>query len=111
MATATLRFARLKPRKTRLVADLVRGVSVPEARNILNFSTQAAAPIIRKVVDSAAANAMELDPNLTDEDLIVREIQVNDGPRMKRFRPRARGMATPIIKRTSHITVVVTEIE
>lgn len=111
MATATLRFARLKPRKTRLVADMIRGRSVTEARNILTFSPQAAAPIILKVMESAKSNAMEIDPNLDEDDLFVKEIQINEGPTMKRFRPRARGMASPILKRTSHITVVVTEME
>ncbi|MBE9389055.1 50S ribosomal protein L22 [Vagococcus salmoninarum] len=107
-ARATAKTVRTSPRKTRLVIDLVRGKSVGEAISILKFSPNKAAGIIEKVLMSAVANA-ENNYDLDVENLVVSEAFVNEGPTMKRFRPRAKGSASPINKRTSHITVVVTE--
>ncbi|WP_368262254.1 50S ribosomal protein L22, partial [Enterococcus gallinarum] len=95
-------------RKSRLVIDLIRGKSVAEAIAILKFTPNKAAGIIEKVLMSAIANA-ENNFDLDVENLIVSEAFVNEGPTMKRFRPRAKGSASPINKRTSHITVVVSE--
>ncbi|WP_314209476.1 50S ribosomal protein L22 [Vagococcus salmoninarum] len=107
-ARATAKTVRTSPRKTRLVIDLVRGKSVGEAISILKFSPNKAAGIIEKVLMSAVANA-ENNYDLDVENLVVSEAFANEGPTMKRFRPRAKGSASPINKRTSHITVVVTE--
>jgi large subunit ribosomal protein L22 len=103
---AILRFVRLSPKKARFVADLVRGKKVDEAVNILKFSNQRAARIIKKVLDSAIANAENNNGADVDE-LKVQMITVDDGPRMKRIRPRAKGRADRILKRTSHITISV----
>lgn len=101
---AVLKFVRLSPQKARLVADLVRGKKVDEAINTLKFSNQRAAGIIQKVLESAIANAENNNGADVDE-LKVREIFVDEGPVMKRIRPRAKGRADRIIKRTSHITI------
>jgi large subunit ribosomal protein L22 len=101
---ATARYVRIAPRKARLVADSVRGKRYPEAVSILRFTNKKGAKIIGDVIDSAAANAehnMDADP----EELFVREIRVDEGPTIKRYRARAMGRATMIRKRTSHITV------
>ena len=101
---AVARFVRIAPRKARLVADEVRGKSYPEAASILRFTNKKGAKIVGDVINSAAANAehnMDVDP----EELFVREIRVDEGPTIKRYRPRAMGRATMIRKRTSHITV------
>jgi len=103
---AVLRFVRMSPKKARLVADLVRGKKVDEAVNILKFSNQRAARIMKKLLDSAIANAENNDGADVDE-LKVTRIMVDDGPRMKRIRPRAKGRADRILKRTSHITISV----
>lgn len=107
-ARATAKTVRTSPRKTRLVIDLIRGKNVAEAISILKYSPNKAAGIIEKVLMSAVANA-ENNYDLDVEHLVVSEAFVNEGPTMKRFRPRAKGSASPINKRTSHITVVVTE--
>ena len=101
---AILRFVRLSPKKARFVADLVRGKKVDEAVNILKFSNQRAAKIMKKLLDSAIANAENNNGADVDE-LKVTTIMVDDGPRMKRIRPRAKGRADRILKRTSHITI------
>jgi large subunit ribosomal protein L22 len=101
---AVARYVRVAPRKARLVADQVRGLSVPEARDLLRFSPRGAARDIGKLLDSAAANA-ENNHDLVADDLCIREIRVDEGPTLRRWRPRARGRATPINKRTSHISV------
>jgi large subunit ribosomal protein L22 len=103
---AVLKFVRLSPKKARFVADLVRGKKVDEAVNILKFSTNRAARIIKKVLDSAIANA-ENNQGADVDELKVTTILVDDGPRMKRIRPRAKGRADRILKRTSHITITV----
>ena len=107
-AKATAKTVRTSPRKARLVIDLIRGKSVAEAISILKFTPNKSAGIIEKVMMSAVANA-ENNFDLDVENLVVSEAFVNEGPTMKRFRPRAKGSASPINKRTSHITVVVTE--
>ncbi|WP_169713776.1 50S ribosomal protein L22 [Paludifilum halophilum] len=107
-AKAVARYVRIAPRKARLVIDLIRGKSVGEALAILKFTPRAASPVIEKVLKSAVANA-EHNYNLNPEELVVEKALVDEGPTMKRFRPRAMGRATRINKRTSHITVVVSE--
>ena len=103
---ATLRFLRVSPRKTRLVADLVRGKNVTDAVYTLTVTRRAASDPIRKLIESAAANAENLDDTVDTDGLYIREIYVNEGPTLKRFRPRAMGRATRINKRTSHVTCV-----
>ncbi|MEW6774801.1 MAG: 50S ribosomal protein L22 [Bdellovibrionota bacterium] len=105
-STATLRFASITPRKARLTADLVRGKPVPQAIAELSLLRKAAAPVIEKVVRSAAANAA--DKHGSDiEQLWVKEIFVNQGPSQKRFQTRAHGSASPLVIRSAHITVIV----
>jgi large subunit ribosomal protein L22 len=103
---AILRFVRLSPKKARFVADLVRGKKVDEAVNILKFSTNRSARLIKKVLDSAIANA-ENNQGADVDELKVTMISVDEGPRMKRISPRAKGRADRILKRMSHITVSV----
>ncbi|MCK9193542.1 MAG: 50S ribosomal protein L22 [Nevskia sp.] len=105
---AVLRFVRLSPLKARLIADQVRGQKVDSALNILKFSRQRAAGIIRKVLESAIANAENNDGADVDE-LKISEIFVDEGPTIKRIRPRAKGRADRILKRTSHITIRVAD--
>lgn len=105
-AFAVARFVRVTPMKARRVVDLVRGLGVDDALATLKFAPQAAASTVYKVVDSAAANA-ESTEHLSRDELIVAKAFVDEGPTLKRHRPRAQGRATRIDKRTSHITVVV----
>ena len=105
-ARATARFVRVTPMKARRVLDTVRGKSVDEALNILESAPQGAADPVAKVVASAAANA-ENNFGLDRRTLVISEAYANEGPTMKRFRPRAQGRAFHVRKRTSHITVVV----
>jgi len=107
-AKAVARYVRIAPRKARLVIDLIRGKSVEEALAILRFTPRAASPIIEKVLKSAIANA-EHNHNMDVRRLVVEKAYVDEGPTMKRYRPRAMGRASRINKRTSHITVVVSE--
>ncbi len=107
-AEATLKYARISAQKARLVADLIRGRHVEEALNTLAFSTQKGAGIIKLVLESAIANA-ENNEGADIDDLKVVAIQVNEGPTMKRIRPRAKGRANRIKKRTSHISLIVAE--
>lgn len=109
-AKATAKIIRQAPRKVRLVVDTIRGKSVAEAISTLRFANRGAAEIVEKVLNSAIANA-EHNFDLNAEDLYVSEAYVNEGPTLKRFRPRAQGAASAINKRTSHITVVVSEKE
>jgi large subunit ribosomal protein L22 len=102
---ATAKFVRIAPRKARLVADEVRGKSVPEAVSILQFTNKRAAGIVGDVINSAAANA-EHNDDADVEALFVRDVRVDEGPTIKRYRARAMGRATMIRKRTSHISVV-----
>lgn len=105
---AKLSYARLSAQKTRLVADMVRGKKVQEALNILQFSPQKAAAIVKTLVGSAVANAEQKGVSDVDR-LYVKTIFVDQGPVLKRFLPRAQGRATRIRKPTSHITVVLDE--
>ena len=109
-AKAIARHVRMSPRKVRRVVDMVRGKSVDEALTILKYAPYVAAEPVYKVVASAAANA-ENNLNLTRDDLYVAKAYVDAGPTMKRILPRLRGMADRILKRTSHITVIVRERE
>ena len=105
-ARAQARYVRVTPMKARRVIDLIRGLPAAEAQAILHIAPQAASEPVGKVLDSAIANAtnnFKLDPDT----LVVREAYVDEGPTLKRFRPRAQGRAYRIRKRTSHITVVV----
>src|SRR5204863_4445499 len=101
---AKARYVRIAPRKARLVADQVRGMPVPEARTLLEFSSRGAARDIAKLLDSAAANA-EANHDLVAGDLRIATINVDEGPTIKRWRARARRRATRIDKRTSHISL------
>ncbi|MGQ0528796.1 MAG: 50S ribosomal protein L22 [Panacagrimonas sp.] len=105
---AVLKFVRLSPMKGRLLADLVRGKKVDEALNILKFSNQRAAGILKKVLDSAVANAENNNGADVDE-LKISEILVDEGPTLKRISPRAKGRSDRILKRTSHVTVRVSD--
>jgi large subunit ribosomal protein L22 len=105
-ARAQARYARIGPRKARRVIDLVRGMKASEALDVLRFTPQAASEDIYKVVASAVANA-EHNEHLDRDALWISEAYVDEGPTLKRFRPRAQGRAYRVRKRTSHITVVV----
>jgi large subunit ribosomal protein L22 len=104
-AFASARFVRITPLKARRVVDLVRGVPVDQALATLQFAPQAAAETVHKILRSAIANA-ETTEGLDTHDLVVSVAHVDEGPTMKRWRPRAQGRATRINKRTSHITLV-----
>lgn len=110
MVRAVSRFVRVSPRKAREVVNLIRGKSVEEANAILRLTPRGAAPVVRKVLDSAVANA-ENNHEMVADELYVAQAQVDAGPTLRRFRPRAMGRATRIRKRTSHITVYVDERE
>lgn len=101
---ASSRYVRVAPRKARLVADQVRGLNIDRARALLQFSPRGAARDIGKLIESAAANA-ENNHDLVADEMRVTEITVDEGPTLRRYRPRALGRATPINKRTSHIAV------
>ncbi len=107
-AKATAKFRRISPQKARLVADLIRNKPVDEAMQIVSYSPKKAARIIKKVLDSALANATE-NMNLDADSLYVKKIYVDQGPVLKRWRPRAMGRAYSIRHRLSHITVVLDE--
>jgi len=114
-STATLRFARVSARKARLVADVVRGKSAAEALDLLTFLEKKTAPLVRDLVESAMANAEHrakvANSTVNIDRLYVKSIQVGAGPTLGRFRPRAQGRATKILKKTAHITVVLDERE
>ena len=107
-AIAKHRFARTSAQKARLVADQVRGLPVDKALNLLTFSPRKAAVLVKKVLESAIANA-EHNEGADIDTLKVTTIMVDEGPTMKRIRPRAKGRADRILKRTAHITVVVSD--
>jgi large subunit ribosomal protein L22 len=107
---ASARYVRIAPRKARLIADQVRGLHIEKARALLQFSPRGAAEDIHKLIDSAAANA-ENNHDLIGDEMKVSSITVDEGPTLKRYRPRAQGRATPIHKRTSHIAVALTPVE
>ncbi len=102
---AVARFSRISPYKAREVINLIRGKEIEEAQRILAFTPNRAAQVISKVLNSAIANA-ENNNNLRAENLVVERCFVDEGPTLKRWRPRARGRATRIRKRTSHITII-----
>ena len=104
---ASARYVRTAPRKARLVADQVRGLHIDKARALLQFSPRSAAQDIAKLIDSAAANA-ENNHELVADDMRIMEINVDEGPTLRRWRPRALGRATRINKRTSHMTIELT---
>ena len=105
-ARATVRYVRITPQKARRAIELVRGRQVDEARRILRFSPLGAAKTIEKALNSAVANA-EQQPGVAPQNLVVERAWVDEGPTLKRWRPRAYGRATKVFKRTSHITLVV----
>jgi large subunit ribosomal protein L22 len=105
-AKATVKYVRVSPPKARRAIDLVRGRQVEEARRILRFSPLGASRTIEKALDSAVANA-EQQPGVVAQNLVIDRAWVDEGPTLKRWRPRAYGRATRIKKRTSHITLVV----
>jgi large subunit ribosomal protein L22 len=107
-ARAISKYLRISPRKVRLNADLVRGKRVEEAINLLSHTPKAGARVISKVVQSALANARQ-DRSIDVDTLFVKTIYVNQGPTLKRFRPKPMGRAGKIRKRTCHITVVLSE--
>jgi len=103
---AKLKYARISPQKARLVADQVRGMPVEKALETLDFSQKKAAAIVKKILDSAIANA-EHNEGADIDELSITQVMVDQAPTMKRIRARAKGSANRIIKRTSHITLVV----
>ncbi|MFP4475895.1 MAG: 50S ribosomal protein L22 [Desulfatibacillaceae bacterium] len=105
---AIARFIRVSPRKARLVADSVKGRPVEEGLNALRFMPQKSADILSRVIRSALANA-EQRGEVDVDDLVIRNIIVDQGPTLKRWRPRAQGRGYQILKRTSHITVILDE--
>jgi large subunit ribosomal protein L22 len=106
METKTVaRFIRISPRKIRLVMDQIRGKNVGEALNILSFAPLKGAYILKKLIDSAVANS-EQNANIDVDSLYIKRIYADEGPILRRWRPRAHGRATRIRKRTSHLTVV-----
>lgn len=106
---ANVTSVRISPRKVRMVADAVRGKSVSQAMNILMFTRKKAAFPVQKLLKSAVANAVENDGVDDVDNLMIDQIAVDEGPTLKRYTPRARGRATPIRKRTSHIRIALRE--
>jgi ribosomal protein L22 len=107
---ASAKYVRVAPRKARLIADQVRGMHIEQARALLEFSPRGAAQDIQKLINSAAANA-ENNHDLVGDEMKISTITVDEGPTLRRFRPRALGRATPINKRTCHIAVALTPVE
>jgi len=107
LAKATVKNVRISPRKVRLVLDLIRNKTAVEALAYLNNTHRAAVPVVRTLLRSALSNAEQKDSNVEVDELSVTEAYANEGPSLKRFRPRAMGRASRIKKRTSHITLVV----
>ncbi len=105
-ARATAKYVRITPNKARRVVDLIRGRQVEEARRILRFSPLGASRTVEKVLDSAVANAEQV-PGVIPQNLVVERGWVDEGPTLKRYRPRAYGRAARVRKRTSHITLIV----
>jgi large subunit ribosomal protein L22 len=105
-AKATVKYVSITPQKARRAVDLIRGHQVEEARRILRFSPLGASKVLEKALNSAVANA-EQQPGVAAQNLVVDRAWVDEGPTLKRWRPRAYGRATKVFKRTSHITLVV----
>ncbi|MFZ5766184.1 MAG: 50S ribosomal protein L22 [Thermodesulfobacteriota bacterium] len=108
-AKAVVKNIRISPQKARLVADMIRGQQVDAAINTLRFTPKKGARIIRKLVESAVANASQ-NESIDVDTLYVKTIYIDGGPMLKRIRPRAMGRASRILKRSSHITVVLAEV-
>jgi large subunit ribosomal protein L22 len=106
-ARAITRYVRCSPRKANQVLEMIRGRNVEYAADLLSFTPKRVAKTINKTLRSAVSNAMKAESRLDLHDLVVKTAIVGDGPTMKRFRPRAQGRVYPILKRTSHITIVV----
>jgi large subunit ribosomal protein L22 len=102
---AVARYVRISPRKIRLIMDQIRGKRVGEALNMLSFVPKKGAPILKKLLNSAVANA-EQSSNVDVDNLYIKRVFADEGPTLKRYRPRAMGRATRIRKRTSHLTVI-----
>ena len=102
---AHAKYVRISPRKVKIVIDLIRGKSVQEAQAILTYTPKAASPVVLKLLNSAIANA-ENNLEMNRNDLYVAEVYANPGPTLKRYVARSRGSASPMLKRTSHISVV-----
>ena len=107
---AVARYVRISPQKVRLMADAIKGKPVETALATIKFMPQKAAGIVEKVLRSAVANADQI-PDLDIDNLVVGNLIVDGGPMFKRFRARARGRGTRILKRTSHVTVILTEVQ
>ncbi len=105
---AIARYIRVSPRKIRVLMRDIKGKKVEEALNLLTFAPQRGAPILRKLISSALANASQY-PDIDVDNLFIRHIYADEGPTLKRFRPRAMGRATRIRKRSSHLTVILDE--
>lgn len=108
-AKATAKYIRMSPQKVRLVVDLIRGKKIGDAQKILTFTRKYAAGAVRKVLSSAVANARQ-NANIDENVLYVKEVFVDQGPSLKRWRARAQGRAAAIKKRMSHITVILQEV-
>lgn len=107
---AVAKYVRISSRKVKIVIDLIRGKKVDEAQSILAFTPKAASPVVEKLLGSALANA-ENNLDLSRDGLYVAEVYANQGPTLKRFRPRAQGRAFRINKRTSHITIILDQVK
>ncbi len=105
---AIAKYIRISPRKIRLLVGEVKGKKVEEALNMLAFAPQKGAPVIRKLLNSAVANASQ-SPDIEVDSLFVKNLYIDEGPTLKRLRPRAMGRATRIRRRTSHLTVILDE--
>ncbi len=105
---AIAKYIRISPRKVRLLMKEIKGKKVEEAINLLAFAPQRGAPILRKLINSAVANASQY-PDIDVDNLFIKHIFADEGPTLKRFRPRAMGRATSIRKRSSHLTVILNE--
>lgn len=108
---AVAKYIRISPTKARQVIDLIRGKSAKEAISILNLTPKKASHLVGKVLFSALANAQQKKAGINPEGLYVKEAYADDGPRLRRFRARAMGRTGPILKRTSHITIVMADRE
>lgn len=106
---ATSKYLMISPRKMRLVADEIRGYSYPEAMDVLRFIPKKASKLLETVIESARANAKRGNDSVKDTELYVKKVYIDEGPTLKRFRPRARGRGMQRLKRTSHITVVLSD--
>ena len=111
ISEAKAKFQRISPRKARMVSNLVRGRDASEALQILEFTPKAAAPIVRKLIASALANARQLSPDVDQDSLYISKATVDKGPdsHMRRWRPRAMGRATQVVKGVSHINIELDE--